>query len=536
MIQHGWRHTMTADCRSGAMSPRLNARGQALPLALGLAGLGALSLVLLYNLGQTIAARVRLTHVADAAAYSGALVQARALNLIAYINRAQIAHQVAMAHLVTLASWAQFGQAERQRVMRGNPPAAVIGMLFGPMHGRAYASAAAGMGTAALVMQFERAYERHDALVHGVLSASVRATLAQLPASRQQAMQAVIQANYPEFGAVAVVAGAGSTVRDLLSMDVLADDWPGFVRRYSGNRRGSLRASVLQATDRYGFLSPRNHVARNAWPVSFRCPMRRHELRRRGGTSLGRDGVWRSIDTQSFHKLRSNKYIGCYYREYAMGWGKIDTRRAGRRAADPDAVSAPVDFSQQDFWRWVRQHTSWDIVNGFSNPLAYAYAMRDAARWRGTGLPSYAEVPAQRTGRGARFVLRLRQPAPMLSTTGDRSTVAAPRGRFSFVGLRFDEHLSVASAAETYFARPVSRADGAAELATLFRPYWQARLTRVRHGETGGETRGETRGETGGKAGSKTGSKTGGKTGDDADDAFAMSVDARRNRYSRHVH
>jgi hypothetical protein len=460
------------------MTPSRRACGQALPLALGLAGLGALALVVLYNIGQTIAARARLTHAADAAAYSGALVQARALNLLAYINRAQIAHQVAMAHIVTLASWAQFGHAERQRVLLGNPPAALIAMLFGPGHGRAYASAAAAVDAGTLALQFERAYRRHDALVHRVLAAAARTTLAQLPDSRGRAMEAVIQANYPEFQFPASARG-GTAPRDRLSMELLADDWPGFVGRYGGNGRGALRSTVLAATDRYGFLAPRNGVARNGWPVSFRCPMRRHELRRRGGTSLGREGIWRSIDTQSFHKLRSNKYIGCYYREYAMGWGKLDMRRSAAGQDDRQAVDAPEDFSQQDFWRWVRQHTSWDIVNGVSNPLAYAYAARDAARWQGGGLPFYAEVPLRRAYRAARFVLALRQPALLLSTTDARSSVAAPLGFFVYAGLRPEQDLGVASAAETYFARPVARRDGMDELATLFRPYWQARLARA---------------------------------------------------------
>jgi hypothetical protein len=463
-------------------------RGQALPLALGLAGLGALSLVLLYNLGQTIAARARLTHAADAAAYSGALVQARALNLIAYMNRAQIAHQVAMAHLVTLATWTQFGQAERQRLLRGNPPAVVIGMLFGPTHGQAYASAAMAMSAGTLVKRFEHAYERHDTLVHRVLAASMRETLAQLPDSRLQAMLAVIQANYPEFPSPTPMR-AGVAPRDRLSLEVRADDWPGYARRYAGNGRGSLRSTVLAATERYGFLAPRNRDARNSWPVSFRCPTWRHELRRRGGTRLGRDGLWRSIDTQSFHKVRSNQYIGCYYREYAMGWGKADVQESGAAQRDPDAVDAPEDFSRQDFWRWVRQHTSWDIVNGISNPLAYAYSMRDVARWRGTGLPAYAEVPMRRAERTARFVVELRQPAPLLLTTDARSTVAAPGGRFAYAGLQRKDDIRIASAAETYFARPVARIDGATELATLFRPYWQARLTQMPDRESSGDTR-----------------------------------------------
>ncbi|OZI24045.1 hypothetical protein CAL26_09370 [Bordetella genomosp. 9] len=475
---------------------RRHSCGQALPLALGLAGLGALSLVVLYNLGQTVAARARLTHAADAAAYSGALVQARALNMIAYINRAQVAHQVAMAHLVTLATWTRFGHAEGQRVLRGNPPAAVIGMLFGPAHGQAYASAAVAANAGGLEAQFGRAYERHDATVHRVLAAAMRETLARLPDTRMQAMRAVVRANYPEFqapvyDAIASSANGSDGARDRLGLQVRADDWPGFVRRYAGQDRGALRATVLEASGRYGFLGPRNRDARNSWPVSFRCPTWRHELRRRGGTRLGGDGRWRSIDTQSFHKVRSNKYIGCYYREYAMGWGKANARGAGGRAAGdggPDAPDVPEDFSRQDFWRWVRQHTSWDIVNGVSNPLAYAYAMRDAKRWSGAGLPPYAEVPLSRSGKGTRFVLALRQPAPLLATTDAGSTVASPTGRLAYAGLTREDDVTVLSAAETYFARPHARRDGADELATLFRPYWQARLTGTaqqagRHGE-----------------------------------------------------
>jgi hypothetical protein len=475
------------------MSPLRHPRGQALPLALGLVALGALSLVVLYNLGQTIAARARLTHAADAAAYSGALVQARALNLLAYINRAQIAHQVAMAHLVTLATWTQFGQAERQRLLRGNPPAALIAMLFGPAHGQAYASAAAGIDGAALARAFERAHASHDAHVHQVLGAATRATIADLPASRQRAMQAVVRANYPEFQAPGNGHGGhgdqdGEGQSDRLSLKVLADDWPGFVQRYAGNGRGGFRAMILGATERYGFLAPRNGIARNAWPVSFRCPERRHELRRRGATTLARDGTWRAVDTQSFHKLRSNKYIGCYYREYAMGWGKADGR-FDRRAGDGEAAAmdAPADFSQQDFWRWVRQHTSWDIVNGVSNPLAYAYAVQAATRWRGSGQPAYAEVSSVRGA--ARFVLRLAQPATLLATTDAASTVAAPQGRLAYAGLRRKDKISVTSAAETYFVRPTARQDGSVELATLFRPYWQARLAPLRSGSTGTERR-----------------------------------------------
>jgi hypothetical protein len=181
--------------------------------------------------------------------------------------------------------------------------------------------------------------------------------------------------------------------------------------------------------------------------------------------------------------LNSNKYIGCYYREYAMGWGKTRVRGRGNRndsQGEPDVPGqVPNDFSQQDFWRWVRQHTAWDIVNGATNPLASAYASQAQIRWSGRGMPAYVEVPAQRASHAARFVVSLRQPAPLLSTTDARSTVAAPIGRFLYRGLQAHEHVAAKSAAEVYFERPIARPDGRTEIATLFRPYWQARLTAV---------------------------------------------------------
>lgn len=450
------------------------ARGQALPLALGLAAVGAIALVMLYNGGQTVAARVRLTHAADAAAYSGALVQARALNLLAYINRTQVAHQVAMAHLVTLATWAQFGQAQAGRLKRGNPPGMLIAMLYGPAHGLAYASSARAAGTRDALPQFAAAHARHDVIVHDVLARATQETLRTLPASRQQAIQAVFQANYPEFTAPAVM-GADAAAHDRLSWTMLADTWPGFVSRYAGHAGGAFRPLVLRATDHYGFLGPRRDIARNAWPVSMRCPMRRHQLRRRGGTTLGADGNWQSIDTQSHHALRSNKYIGCYYREYAMGWGKLQTRSSSRSSSER-APKAPTDFSSQSFWRWVRQNTTWDLLNGMANPLAYVYSIQGELRWKGRGMPAYAEIPIHRIQTPARFELALRQPAALIETTDAASRVAAPIGRFAYAGLAKTQGVTVASAAETYFARPAPRRDGQEELATLFRPYWQARL------------------------------------------------------------
>lgn len=124
--------------------------GQALVLGMLLAAAAALVLIRYFFTGQVVAAKAKQLHALDATAYSGALVQARALNMLSYINRAQIGHQVAMAHLVTLGSWAAFGGTQSRQLASGNPPAHLIGLLFGPEHGAAYLAAGSARGMDAM--------------------------------------------------------------------------------------------------------------------------------------------------------------------------------------------------------------------------------------------------------------------------------------------------------------------------------------------------------------------------------------------------
>ncbi|CAP42413.1 hypothetical protein [Bordetella petrii] len=452
--------------------------GQALPIALALATIGGLGLVALYNVGQTAAARVRLTHAADAAAYSGALQQARALNLLAYINRAQVAHQVAMAHLVTLASWAQFGQAQSGQRTRGNPPAPLIGALFGTALGAAYARAVA---TGGAVPELAGAFQQHDQAVHQVLQQASASVVSGMHEARRQAMLRVLYANYPEhypaYDGNPVVQGGPLLLRASADQAASAIQW------HAGNSPTHLRGMVELAAARYDFLRPRTLTRRSNWIVHRSCPTLRHELRRRGGTWLDNDGQWGARDTLSYHALRSNRWIGCYYREYAMGWGQGGQRAL---AGDEFIEKPPQDFSQQDFWRWVHEHTSWNIFSGQDNPMANSYAVAGAARWSSRGLPFYHELDAQAAGQPQGFAIQVSQMADTLSTTDAASHLAAPRGRYAYAGLRAEEAVTVTSAAEAYFAPPASIA-GRTEFAGLFRPYWQARLRPVAPGTSFGD-------------------------------------------------
>lgn len=428
------RHPEPARSDSSSMAQH----GQALVLGMLLAGAVALAFVRYFDAGMVVAGKSRQDHALDAAAYSGALVQARALNLLSYVNRAQVAHQVAMAHLVTLGSLAHFAGAEATRTALANPPAYVIGMHFGADHAQAYLAAVQAAGLDFLSHEsgpLASAYAEHDRVARSVLSSVSGQIVAGLGAARDQAMQEVLAANYPG--------------EHDFALSVTDDTLSGFLLAHAGNPR--MRPFLAHVSSLYGFLDPRDHTAKSAYPPDMRCPSWRHELRRRGATVLDQGGRWQSIDTQSYHAVRSNRWIGCYYREYAMGWGWIPPMQSQLINA-PHVPDAPENFADQDFWRWVAEATNWDILGGNANPLANSWAFASRRQWAGGGLPVYHDLAATHPEATASFTVSL---------------VREGRAGIS---------LHSTSAAEAFFRRPQLRADGRRELPGTFHPYWQARL------------------------------------------------------------
>lgn len=418
-------------------------RGQVLVLGMLLAAVLGLAWQRYFATGQVVAAKARMVHGLDAAAYSGALVQARTLNFLSYLNRAQLAHQLAMAHLLTLGSWAHYGGTQARRLAQGNPPAHLIGMLFGARQGKAYLAAAGAVG---LDLQarpggtLAQAFAAHESFVHDYAQDLSRALAQGLPQARLDAIRAVLAAHYPERSPQA------------LQPQVLDDGWPALLRPHPPD--AALFRLVRDLAGLYAFLGPRSATAQNAWSVDPRCPWLRHELRRRGGTELDASGRWQSGDTQSFHAVRSNRWVGCYYREYAMGWAWMPAQPGQAIGAD-HAADAPADFSEQDFWRWVQGSTQWDLLGRQANPLANSYAMQERQQWPSRGLAGYLDVASGAGSQAvAGFVVRLTLP----------DSAGAP--------------MHARSAAETLFSRPGTRGDGLMESANLFHPYWQARLAR----------------------------------------------------------
>ncbi|MDD3758530.1 MAG: hypothetical protein PHN76_10235 [Advenella sp.] len=416
--------------------------GQALVLGILLLGVIAIAINALFSTGRLIGVKARQLNTVDAAAYSGALIQARALNMQAYINIAQIGHQMAMAHLVTLGSWAKFSATQGQQASAGNPPAYLIGMMFGSGHLQAYQSARKARAITTIASpgnELFQAFEAHDKAVHQVLQAASLAIDKTLESARNRAIEKVILANYPE-----------SHIRENLSWEVQHDNLQGFSAVFEPT--GNYRSLIGQVAGVYRFLDERNHVRKNAWMVNDKCPWKRHELRRRGQTVLDEKGNWQSIDTESYHALRSNRWIGCYFREYPMGWGWVPGNANSMAMDLPHTQTPPDNFSGMDFWRWVRQATQWNIYGGNQNPLANSRAVAARQRWQGGGLANYVDI----------------------ANAGRQSSVA-----FTLSLTRknaWGHDFTVNSRAQTFFERPQARTDRRIEKANFWHPFWQARL------------------------------------------------------------
>src|SRR5690606_6911081 len=108
---------------------------------------------------------------------------------------------VAMAHLVTLGSWAQYAGMASRRLAQGNPPAHVIGLMFGADHGRAYLAAARAVGLETQARAdgvLGQAYAAHERFVHETAADLSHRLVQDLPQARLAAIRAVLAAHYPE--------------------------------------------------------------------------------------------------------------------------------------------------------------------------------------------------------------------------------------------------------------------------------------------------------------------------------------------------
>jgi hypothetical protein len=370
---------------------------------------------------------------ADAAAYSAAQAQARALNFQAYMNRAIVANEVAIAQLVSLRSWSGYMNQTLEE-------ASVVGSLVPPLGAalhsisRSWDSIDRGLQRVLPPLEAAASVWNVEVLARAEFIAD-----AQTGALADSLARAVAFYNVPALGVSAVG-------REFTGSNVMR--WRNFTTGHgrSGDERARLRDVVMDSRD--GYTRSRD------WTLGLPPLL---ALRKRGGTDLIGYEAWRGMDTLA---LRESVLFGTH--EQPIAWHAAENRR----------LLEPGRGEHGGSYR--------------DNPRSSGYAARELKARNGyRGLPSYRDVRLDPNHNQAplRYDVELRQAGGTIATSdvimGGAAT-AVPNENPKLAIPAYQSGVAYAlSAAQVFFQRPVGRADRRQELGSLFNPYWQARLAPV---------------------------------------------------------
>ncbi|MFK8078032.1 MAG: pilus assembly protein TadG-related protein [Granulosicoccus sp.] len=312
-------------------------QGQVLPLGLALLALTMLGVFVLYNTGQVATDKMKLANTADAAALSGALIQARALNFQAYSNRAMVANQVSIAQAVTLDSWVTYGAVTSENVATVLKPIPVINVL--------------SQGVQTGLQQVEKVISPISQGMLNVvdkvnrgLSIAQEAMFRSAFIATPDVMHQVALETDPRFS----VDTAFSTV----GLQQNISEWNNFTQGYSAKDVDVMsdRVSMINQS-RDTFTRERNwKLFKKFWFYS--TPILRHRLYREGTTELiqvENDGKleweWKAKDTLSLHN-RLWRWRGTKRFELPIGWSETFANSADSlNTIDPSACTSMQKYS-----------------------------------------------------------------------------------------------------------------------------------------------------------------------------------------------
>jgi apolipoprotein N-acyltransferase len=430
--------------------------GQVILPALGLLLVTGALFYFMVNSGQAVNEKTRAVHAADAAAYSAGIVEARSLNYQAYMNRAMVAHEIIIAQFVSFASWTWYfanavdhigDSAQDQAVMLiPDERAGRLDAIFG--------------ATAYVIYEYtgQQARDYAQYILNYAIGPSI--SIHDGVVTALSLSQAAVQAN--------VFAGLrqGQIARDVVrGMDPDLDaqvvpDFTQFTKSYSDDERGRFAEVTMRARD--AFTRERNWTIRGQDVPGIR---RNGALKKRGGTELVGFDEWRAVDTLELHgeefKVGCGRFgvIGwCDDIRTPVGWGAVNVNAGGGDAGAGYHGNAynenPTTADKAD--------------NDMQEPSSYHFS----------GLPSsrdLANVEADAPLETGIAIFVSKQHQDTLTSGG--AARARPAGQLAL----FNDHpaggrIAALSRASVFFDRITPRADGRAEIASLYNPYWRVRL------------------------------------------------------------
>lgn len=470
--------------------------GQAMVLGLALILVLCIGIVLLFNTGQVVNKKVELVNAADAAAYSVAIQQARALNYAAYMNRARVANEVAVAQTISLYSW----------LNQMHTTSIVIRTTLDVLSAIPYI----GVVFKALATAFK------------VAERILKVTRQAFQPVAQAAIIAIDKLNMMFAASVQlVIEGVSRLDSYTIAKDVLQRNSP-------QAQLGTIGTAVLgtQLATAENRLLQRYSIPRTA----------------NGGSATQRQGAdrFRNVVMQSrdgFSKSRSDDFLG--FLVQSGGTDMVDYNRWA--ALDTMAVELPLPWPLPDIdipvgWggaQAVESYRNQRFLNGFGNgngwysdwdrrryrPYGEAVRRNRGAAWivdrsqdanvrfangqhrkafftgynglrdyhdvkAGQALQPYAENDRDRDKVGPVFTIYAETAGTSARTTSGAGIGAPAGSQMELPDKMANNKIAALSSAQVFFDRPVqlrmfSRDDRKRETGNLFSPYWQARLVKT---------------------------------------------------------
>jgi hypothetical protein len=475
---------------------RRQQRGQAVLWFLATIAACCCVFALVYNVGQTTNEKEKTVNAADAAALSGALVEARTLNFEAYTNRAMVANEVTVAQLVSLDSWIRYDNEIVQYIAIYTEP---IPYLDDATQAIAEVTQDATDGVDELVSIAIPGLEVENS---ALWLAREAANDAGLVAPNLVAAQ-IASANTTTFGSQTYDAELMPTFALLPSVvDFNVNSWKNFTDGYTGDGRANAKGVILNSRDPFstkrteGELIKLVNDAMEAAGLLASGGLGYNGFQKTSGTTTLTDyDHWAAQDSIDM-TVSSVKFcfvvIPCGYNTHVLttdapwGYGRADADSNGETGDDlcyekPSTTNCTLAVSNSNNIDWDGPEPN---ANGIPSlrDLAQGLAKTDPCTTNnGSDSPSLSFVAAvQKSGDATATTQRLG-----LNTVD----VAGPQGSPKMAdSLQNGDRLTSISAACTFFLRPdldkkdltqanLARADGVHEYASLYNPYWQARLT-----------------------------------------------------------
>ncbi|MCU7920996.1 MAG: hypothetical protein KZQ95_21950 [Candidatus Thiodiazotropha sp. (ex Epidulcina cf. delphinae)] len=466
-------------------------KGQALPLGLALLMASILLGIVLFNTGQTASEKSRLANTADAAVYSGLIWQARALNFQAYTNRAMVANQVSIGQMVSLASWTKYAYILARNID-------YIGTWFPIIKPYTQAAKSITEKVDDVVVNIAETFIPIVDSVNGVLSRAQQAVYLASFAATPAIVREVVEKNDDRYSATSAYA--------VIGLGENAMGWSDFAKQYDDQTGLQRKADVVNRS-KDEFTNARNLGTSQLLPGVpnvLNLGLVRLWVRKEGRTNLitedtsssddgetsasntGNDTEWewKGKDTLSLHEETwkcGRRGCGWRHKEIPLGWGSRYVNGDFECEENEDGREiCPRYMSQNRRAERLADRESEELDADYNGLRAY-YDLTDLSRENKDprlALRTEVELPQSEVRTASKIDGLGSDSVPSEAL---RSGIG--EGMFGTEDQMAGDGMTSIASGELFFHPPddysPARRRGRYEIASLFSPYWEVKLTKT---------------------------------------------------------